>query len=298
MSIKATIFNVSRCSVSDGPGIRTVVFFKGCNLNCEWCHNPEGLNFNSEISFTAKKCINCGRCKAVCKRGCFTENGFDRTNCITCKKCANECPSKALEVVGKTYTPIELYNEIIKDYHFFVHGGGVTLSGGECLCQSEFCCELLKLLKEKKINVIIESAFNVPQENVEKVIKYADTFYVDLKLVDSEKHKKYTGKNNKLILKNLERFCKETYVIVRVPLIPSVNDDIENLQQTVKLAKKFGAKGVELLKYNPLGVSKYDTLGKHGKTFSRESQTKEQIEKLVSTLNSFINENDYVYCII
>ena len=298
MSIKATIFNVSRSSVSDGPGLRTVIYFKGCNLACEWCHNPEGLSFKREISFIQKKCVDCGRCKTVCEKGCFTESGFDRSNCNLCEKCAKICPSNALEVIGKEYTPAELFNEVKKDYRYFVRGGGITISGGECLFYADFLAEFLKLCKSENINVIVESAFSLPKAQIEKVIGYVDNFYVDLKCMDTNTHFKYTGAYNEQILDNVITFSKKTNVTIRIPLIPSVNDDIINLQKTVLFAKNVGVKGVELLRYNPLGASKYERLGKSGKLFASSEQSSEQIKDLVSSLNAFIGEKDFVYCII
>lgn len=295
MSIKATIFNVSRTSVSDGPGLRTVVYFKGCNLSCKWCHNPEGIDLKKEISFIPKKCINCGRCKQVCERGCFTDKGLDRTNCNGCFKCASVCPSKAIEVTGKEYTPLELYNEVIKDYHFFVRGGGVTLSGGECLLYSDFLVEFLKLLKEKGVHTLIESAFNVDEGSIEKVLPLTNKFYVDIKLMDSLKHKKYVGKGNELILKNVEKFASKSDITIRVPLIPLVNDDLKNLTETLLFCKKVGVKNVELLRFNPLGAEKYERFGKTADIFLDKEQSKEEMESLVKKLNSILGETSYVY---
>ena len=296
MSVTATIFNISRCSLHDGPGVRTVVYFKGCNLSCAWCHNPEGLLVNSQISFNKIKCIGCGTCAVICPE-CHTEKGFNRTACKACGKCANACTAKALEIVGTKYNVADLLAEIKKDQAYFERGGGVTVSGGECLLQADFVCEFLCQCKKEKIHTLVESAFCVNRESIEKVLPYTDEFYVDCKIFDSEKHHLYTGKHNEQILDNIKFFAPQTNMTIRVPLVPNVSDDIENLKNTVLFAKEVGAKSVELLRFNPLGVSKYESLGKKGVVFG-QTQEKSLVKTLISELNKIVCSENYVYCVL
>ena len=296
MSLSATIFNVTRCSLNDGPGIRTVVYFKGCNLFCLWCHNPEGLSVKREISFVAKKCIGCGECAKICPT-CHTVNGFNRDLCTACGNCAEHCTAKALEIVGKKYTVKKLIDEVKKDKNYFKFNGGVTASGGECLLQADFVREFFSELKKDGIHTLIESAFYVPKRNIDKVKDVTDEFYVDLKIFNSAKHRLYTGKNNEIIKENINTYAQKIKITIRIPLIPNVNDDIENLKNTVKFAKETGAKGVELLRFNPLGVSKYKSIGRTGKSFGEKPQEKTEVDSLVMQLNNFIKEEKFVYCL-
>lgn len=295
MSLIATVFNISRASLHDGPGVRTVVYFKGCNLSCPWCHNPEGLSSKKEISFLKVKCIGCGKCMEVCP-DCHTPSGFDRTHCVVCGRCADVCTAKALEIVGKEYTVDALFEEIKKDEAYFRHGGGITVSGGECLLQADFVSEFLRACKDHNIHTLIESAFFVPSISIEKVLPYADEFYVDCKIFDNEKHVSYIGASNAQILKNIRLFATKTRMTLRIPLIPHINDDVENLCNTVEFAKEAGALRVELLRFNPLGLSKYETVGKEGRLFGKEAQEKAYVEKLVKELNEFAKDETFVYC--
>ncbi len=294
MSLTATVFNIARCSLHDGRGLRTVVYFKGCNLFCKWCHNPEGLSFVREISFSKAKCIGCGKCAEICPE-CHTENGFLRANCTLCGKCVRACTAKALEIVGEEYTPESLFAEVKKDEAYFRRGGGVTLSGGECLLQPDFVAEFLRICKENGIHTLIESAFCVSENAIEKTLPFTDEFYVDCKIFDSEKHRRYTGAGNEKILENIAKFAPKIALTVRVPLIPKVNDDLENLQKTAAFAKEAGAKGVELLRFNPLGVSKYESVGKTGVSFGGEPQMKKEMETLARSLNEYIGSEDFTY---
>ena len=301
MPLSATIFHVSRCSLHDGPGMRMVIYFKGCNLSCRWCHNPESHRFEKEIAFEPQKCVGCGRCAAVCPQcHILTENGvfFSRSGCVLCGKCTEVCAAKALTVVGREHTVEELRETILKDKAYYGQDGGVTLSGGECLLFPDFAAELLKDCKEHGIGTLVESAFCVPESNVENVFPFTDTFYVDLKLFDSEKHADYTGQPNDRILRNIRTYAKRhPSFIVRIPVIPTVNDDDENLKKSVAFARDCGVKKVELLKFNPLGVSKYQTIGRTATIFAEEAQTKEEMSRLVDNLNAFVGETDYVYSI-
>ena len=226
-SIGGLITDISRCSLHDGPGVRTVVYFKGCALRCKWCHNPETLTVEKDMMFLNTKCIKCGRCLEVCPQ-CHTvvdnEIRIDRSKCKYCGRCVDNCPAGALQMVGREVTVEELMSEIRKDSHYYeISGGGVTISGGECLLQSPFAAAVLKKCKEEGIHTAIETALFVTWDSVERVLPYVDLVYADLKIAEGPKHKEYTGQSNEGILSNLRRLSdtgKE--MIVRIPLIPGV----------------------------------------------------------------------------
>lgn len=252
--VKGIIFDVQRNSFVDGPGIRTSVFFKGCNLRCVWCHNPEGYSQNEELMFYKDKCVGCGKCKEVCPNGL--------NSCSLCKKCVPVCTSGARMICGKEYTADELMKEIVKDKAFYASsGGGVTFSGGECMLQIDFLEEILKKCKEHQIHTAIDTAGCVPRSYFERVIPYTDMFLYDIKAFDEAVHVKYTGKSNKLILDNLiylDSLGKE--VEIRIPYVPGCNDgEMEKIAKFLSLTKNI--KSVKILPYHSYAESKYLSLG-------------------------------------
>lgn len=259
MYVKPLIFSITRTSLHDGDGIRTVVYFKGCNMRCRWCHNPEGLSSKKQIIFTVSKCIGCNICTSICPN--INKGIIDRNECIACGKCADACPANALSVAGREMSEDDIMKEILKDREYYEKsGGGVTFSGGECLLFPDFMQAVLKKCKQEKIHTLVESAFNVPWKNIEKVIPYTDMFYIDIKHMDSDVHKECTQCPNNLILENIEKLSRYTKnFLIRIPVIPGVNDDTENLSATEEFAKKLGV-CTERLKYNNLAQSKYESL--------------------------------------
>ncbi|MGN1099561.1 MAG: glycyl-radical enzyme activating protein, partial [Christensenellales bacterium] len=234
MSLIAKIANISRGSLHDGEGIRTVVYFKGCGLRCLWCHNPEALSVHADIIYAPVKCIGCGRCVFVCPVcHSVTESGhiYDRGKCSRCGRCAEACPTGALSVCGRDMTVDEVFAEIDKDRHYYDEsGGGVTLSGGECLLQADFCAALLEKCRREKIRTALESAFFTEKESVEKVLPFTDFVYADLKIADSEKHRYYTGRGNGRIIENIRLVSERAdAVTIRIPVIPGVNDGEEDI---------------------------------------------------------------------
>jgi len=227
--MKAKIFEIKRFAVHDGDGIRTTVFFKGCPLKCVWCHNPEGINFNPQLSYYGDKCINCGECVNVCPASAHiikdNSHHFDRTKCIACGKCEDVCFGNALTFYGKEMTVSELMPILLEDKDFYDNsGGGVTLSGGECLMQAVFCAELLKELKNNKIHTAVDTCGFVSRDAIDKVIPYTDIFLYDLKAYDEDIHIKCTGQSNKLILENLKHIdeCGK-HIEIRIPYVPEYN---------------------------------------------------------------------------
>ena len=245
--MKATIFDIQRNSFVDGPGIRTTVFFKGCNLKCKWCHNPESQNGKKEILFYKNKCTGCGKCNNLT---------VDDENFI--------CFNDAKEVCGKEYTVEEILKEVLKDKSFYENsGGGVTFSGGECMLQIDFLAEILKKCKENGIHTAVDTAGNVSWTNFEKIMPYTDLFLYDIKCFSENLHIDGTGVSNKLILKNLKKLSESFNgdIIIRIPVMTGFNDDMDEMEKVANFLKNIKTKSVELLPYHKLGEHKYTALG-------------------------------------
>lgn len=293
MSLIAPISNISRGSLHDGPGVRTVVYFKGCPLRCRWCHNPETFSAKKQLAFLPHKCICCGRCITVCPECHMVEDGklrLLRENCISCGKCADSCPNGALELIGNARGVDELIEELKKDEHYYkTSGGGVTFSGGECLLYPDFVASVAERLCAEGIHTAVESALFVRFENIERVMPHIKLFFCDLKIADPKKHAEYTGQDNRLILENLRRLseCAEG-LVVRIPVIPGVNDSPEDLAQAAEIIAGLGPRlaYVELLKYNNLAESKYSIIGREYTSFATEPQSDERMRELCKTLSS------------
>ena len=265
----ATIFDIERNSYVDGPGIRTTVFFKGCNLRCAWCHNPESQSPKPQMMFYKNKCTGCGKCKEKCP------NHLE--SCELCGKCTLYCPHDAREICGKEYTVDEVMREILKDKVLYENsGGGVTFSGGECMLQIDFLEEILKACKENGIHTAVDTAGCVPFEYFERILPCTDLFLYDVKCFDNEKHKQYTGVGNELILENLKRLlATDKSVWIRIPIIPTVNDTEEEIRSIRSFLLSCGTpEKVELLPYHAMGEHKYAAIGKKVKMFSVPSEEK------------------------
>jgi pyruvate formate lyase activating enzyme len=285
-------FNIQRCCVHDGPGIRTTVFLKGCNLRCYWCHNPESFKAKPEIQIFKEKCIGCGECLQACDKKLHrNEDGihiFDRLKCIGCGKCAEKCFSGCIVLSGKNMDSKEVAIEAKKDANFFIQSkGGVTLSGGEPLIQSVFCSEILQLLKEDGIHTAIETALNVDKEDIDNVLPFTDLFIIDIKNADSEKHLKATGASNEKILKNIEYVdSKAKPIWIRIPVIPSYNDSIEDMKDIADFVRKRkNVKLVELMPFHGLSIGKYSSLEKEYKAKDIKAPEKLHLQHLASAFD-------------
>ena len=262
------VFNIQHFSTHDGPGIRTVIFLKGCPLRCGWCHNPEGQGFSPEISFDAGRCTGCGSCAAVCPAGAhlFPDgvHRFDREKCAVCGLCAEGCPVQALELIGRTYTVEELLREVGKDAVFYGAEGGVTLSGGEPFARPEETLELLAALKGHGYRTAVETSGCVPPDRLRQAAPYTDLFLYDCKLTDDRLHRLHTGTGCAEILSNLRVLDGAgAKVILRCPVIPGVNDTPEHMEAAAALAEEHPCvAAVELEPYHPLGIRKYAALGR------------------------------------
>lgn len=259
--MKATIFDIQRNSFVDGPGIRTTVFFKGCNLKCKWCHNPESQSTQKQMMYYKDKCIGCGKCAEVCPN--------QLKKCDFCGKCELYCPADARKVCGKEYSANEVFNEIAKDKIFYENsGGGATFSGGECMLQTDFLCEILKKCHEDGIHTAVDTAGNVPWEYFEKILPYTDMFLYDVKAFSEDLHKQGTGVSNKLILENLLRLSGKCDIIIRIPVIGGFNDDKAELRQIAGFLKKIKCIKKEPLPYHSMGEHKYDALSMEYENYS------------------------------
>ena len=250
------LFDVGRNSYVDGPGIRTTVFFKGCNLHCAWCHNPESQSPEPQMLFYRSRCTGCGRCREKCPQ--------ELKDCDLCGKCALYCPHDAREICGRRYTVEEVLREVEKDRAFYeASGGGVTFSGGECMLQIDFLEELLRECKKNGIHTAVDTAGQVPFERFERILPHTDLILYDVKCYDSEKHRKYTGVGNELILENLARLLfSGQRVWVRIPVIPSVNDSESEMSAIRRFFEVHGyPERIELLPYHAMGEHKYEALG-------------------------------------
>lgn len=286
------ITNIQKFSIHDGDGIRTTVFFKGCPLKCEWCHNPETQRFEKEMEVDGEKCTGCGTCASVCPNGAvrMTEDhrpAWDPKACTFCGKCENFCPAGSREIVGREYTVKELTKELMKDQMFYEEsGGGVTFSGGEVMSMDmDFILAMAKELKWQDVTLTIDTCGYVPYERFEKILPYVNTFLYDVKVMDPELHKKYMGTDNKLILENLIRLSQDgARIYIRIPTIKEVNGNEENMKETIAFLKEHDIHpaGVNLLPYHDTGSGKYAKLDMEYKGTDLHAPDKEEMEALAA----------------
>ncbi|SHJ29087.1 pyruvate formate lyase activating enzyme [Malonomonas rubra DSM 5091] len=285
----ALTFDIKRYAINDGPGIRVTIFLKGCPLNCRWCHNPESISPQVQKLFTRSKCIGCGECVKVCPtEACrLTAEGIitDKELCTLCGKCAEVCPTLAIEMSGQQQTVAELLEIIEKERPFFNQsGGGVTFSGGEPLLYPDFLCEILNACGERNIHRCIDTAGLVKTETLLEVAKRTDLFLFDLKHMNSDKHKEWTGVGNELILQNLYALAESGADIqIRIPLIEGVNADTENLTAMATYVANLPGKKkpVSLLPYHNIATGKDQKLGQIRDMSGMEEPSAEKINKTI-----------------
>lgn len=293
---RGTVFNIQKMSIHDGPGIRTTVFFKGCPLNCLWCSNPESQRQALEIACFENRCIKCGYCAQVCPKQIIEKGGAfeitDRSQCDLCMTCVDECCTNAKKLIGQEYDEEELYQEILKDKPFYdSSGGGVTFSGGEPFMQSEFLIRLLKRCREGGVHTAIETTGLTDTETFLKALPYLDLIHYDVKHMDDDEHRRVTGVSNKKILENLSVIGKQhRNIIVRIPVIPGINDSVENIRETAAYAADAGAAAIELLPYHNLGEVKYGQLGRSYELSDVHKPEQEHMEALADEMRGVIGD--------
>lgn len=266
--MKSQVIDIQRCSVHDGPGIRTTVFMKGCPLRCDWCHNPESQSFKKQVSYNKMLCTGCNKCHAIDEAYAIrikeSSTLAEEELCDTFLDMEKACPKAAMKVIGKDLSVEEVFAIIKKDDVFYEHsGGGMTVSGGEALCHTAFVVELLKQCREQKIHTCIETSGYASKAQIDAVLPYVDLFLYDYKHSDDALHKKFIGVSNVKILENLEYiYSQEKPIILRCPIIPEVNDTKEHFEAIQQLAERYAnIQSIELLPYHDFGISKGSTIG-------------------------------------
>ncbi len=292
--MKTLIVDIKRNALDDGPGIRTLIFFKGCPLSCVWCQNPETLSPLQEISFNKEHCSGCKLCLEACNRGAINflfKYRIDRAICDLCGNCIHACPNNAYSFVGKEYSVEELVNVILKDKVFYNNsGGGVTFSGGEPTFHVDYLHDLLKELKREKIHTNLETCGHFNSEKFkELILPYLDLIFFDLKLFNPALHERYCKVSNERILQNFEYLIKSNAVEIlpRIPLIPEITATKENLSDWARYLKSFKIKKIGLLPYNPLWLSKTETIGKKKNYARSEWLNKKEKHDIKSIFSDF-----------
>lgn len=290
------ITDIQRFSLNDGPGIRTTVFLKGCNLHCAWCHNPETIRKKNELMVYPANCIGCGHCVPVCPSGARSIAAgvlqFDRTRCTACGACAAVCFPGALKMAGRSVSVAEVMGEILQDRAYYADsGGGVTLSGGELFCQAEFADALIDACREEKIPVAVETNLNWQFESARPILEKLDLIMFDVKIFDSVEHKRWTGVENAELLDNARRLdTLDRPLIARTPLIPGATDSAENIRAIAGFLRNFrNLRCYELLNFNPLGESKYRALEEKNPFVSARPLKPEALNRLREAAESVGN---------
>lgn len=298
-SVTTTVFNIQTYCIHDGPGIRVTVFVKGCPLRCTWCANPESNLKKPQLMFYKDKCTGCGRCAAACPKHAVeireTENGFraytDRSLCVDCGACVKDCPAEAREIAGEIMDVQTALDRVLADKLFLdTSGGGMTISGGECLACPDFTENLLMAAHEEGISTAVESSVFAVPEIIDRVYSHVDLALCDIKHMDTEKHKEYTGVGNEQILKNIIHINQDLHVPVwvRVPTIPGHNDSDENIDAVARFVSENLTKDTRvcLLPYHRLGESKNESLG-HEMDWSIEIPSDEHMNHLKEIVESY-----------
>lgn len=289
---RGLIFDIQRYSVHDGPGIRTLVFLKGCPLRCPWCSNPEGQDTKPELAFRRSLCIGCGVCMDACPSGVIHLKGegieIDRKECTLCGECTKACPSEALSVVGRWMTVEQVLKDVERDLVFYeASQGGITVSGGEPLTQAPFIEALLNACKARGMATAIETTGYASWPSLARAIKYADLVICDIKQINPSRHRELTGVSNKLILENIKKMAGLGFAVdIRYPVIPGFNDDPQEIDALFRFVTSLpGINQIDLLPYHRLGESKYSMLGRDYALKGINPLSRQNLENLAQGAN-------------
>lgn len=290
--LSAIVSEITNFSTRDGPGIRTTVFLKGCPLRCKWCSNPETWEKREMLFYIPKRCHHCGACEAACPQGAINSNyvspfRISRRKCDGCMKCKQVCLYDAFRISGQRYTVDELMAVIERDKCFYGTDGGVTVSGGEPLSSGEFVLELFKRCKDAGIGTVLDTTGYGNALILQEILAYTDLVLLDLKQMDPEKHRKWTGVSNERILKNAKIILSTVETRISLPLIGGVNDDAENIHATAKFAAENGAKHVDMNPLHTLGAGKYHYLGKHSPYGQFRKLEKSEVDEVAEIFRSY-----------
>lgn len=282
------MFDIKKFAIDDGPGIRTTIFLKGCSLRCWWCHNPEGQLCTPEIMFRQNRCIICKECITICPKHALLLDkagklSVDRDNCNLCGKCTQTCPTEAFTIIGKPHTTInEIMKEIEKDQIFYEESkGGITISGGEPLLQISFLNTLLTECKNRKIHTAVDTSGYASRKALDRIKDKTDLFLFDIKTMNEKKHTKYTGVSNKQILQNFKNLAQNgSNLLVRLPVVPGINDDQNNIAKTAEFMLSNDVNNVCLLPYYRAGIEKYRSLNRRYKLMKIPAPTEQKLKSI------------------
>lgn len=280
------IFEIERFAIHDGKGIRTNVFFQGCPLRCQWCANPESQTVGRHIMHFKKRCTGCGKCENICRNSAIKisdgKSEIDRQKCVSCGKCAEMCPGNAIKISGRKITCDKLFDIVARDLDYYeTSGGGVTISGGEALLQLEKMQPFLEKCRSNHIDIAAETCGCVSKEKIVLAEKFVDSFLFDIKSIDAEKFRKYTGGDLSVVKAAFETLCRiaPEKVIARVPVIPGFNDG--DISEIMKYVHENSVRGIHFLPYHTLGISKYEQLNREYEFPCRKSLSADTLEHLV-----------------
>ena len=297
LDTKGLVFDIKRYAIHDGPGIRTTVFFKGCPLKFRWCHNPESWQANVELGFRKGRCVGCGQCVEACPHEAVSlvENRLvtDAEKCILCGRCVDVCLAGARQIIGRETTVSEVMAEVERDVIFYDQsGGGVTFSGGEPLMQPDFLLALLNQCRARNIRTAVDTSCYAEPEIVDSIAKRADLFLCDLKHMDNEMHKRFTGVGNNLILENIRRISQAgKKIVIRIPIIPGFNDETANIEATGKFTASLPGVGrIDILPFNRGGMEKSARLTGGIKSVQIETPDEGQMSSIAENLSKYVFE--------